>query len=139
MAEAKPKKYMFVSNRDITVASTEGYAIAFEKSVPMHVPRAMHTEVMEKGILPVDGPDDIVESEVKTRLLIAPDDADERADAISDAIRQLVKGNDSHNFSAGGVPSAGALSGMLGWKVDAREIRTLWTKIKPDLVSGASK
>ena len=53
-AKPAPKYFPHVSNRDIVVHSILGHSIAFEKGVPTHVPKALHAEVMEKGILPVD-------------------------------------------------------------------------------------
>jgi len=142
MAEAA-KKYLFVANRDITVTSTLGITLAFAKGVPTNVPRPMHAIVLEKGILPCDpegntlGVEAIEDPQPKVRLLVAPEDADERNDKILDAIKALVQNNDAKNFSAGGVPSYQAVSAALGWRVDAKEIRPIWAKYKPEMMAGA--
>lgn len=109
-------KYLFVSNRDITVASTQGYAIEFKKGEPTHVPRSMHNEVMEKGVIPCDdaGALRAAEPAPVAKVLLAPEDADERAEAIRAVMAQIVERNNSHDFSAGGVPSSSSVSAALG-------------------------
>lgn len=142
MAKAEVKQYLFVSNRNITITSTLGYSIAFERGIPIHVPKRMHSEVMEKGCLPCDASGKILDApEVEVtpvaKVLIAPEDADERNAAINTVMETIVKRNNPLDFSAGGVPSAQAVTLALGWKVDAREIRPLWNKMKQDMVARA--
>jgi hypothetical protein len=128
-----PKQYLFVSNRDINVGSLTGRSILFEKGIPTHVPREMHAEVMEKGIIPVEAQvaEEVTAAASAPKILLAPEDPHEREDKISEAIRALVAQNDSRSFTAGGVPSDKAVTAALGWKVDQKEIRTIWTKLKP--------
>jgi len=135
MSKEQPKQYLFVSNRDIVIVSTQGYAIGFEKGVPMHVPRAMHSEVMEKGAIPCDQAGTTldsskVEHEPALKLLVAPEDALERADAIAPVLAAIAERNNSKDFTAGGVPTAGAVSAVLGWKAEPIEIRPVWQKYK---------
>jgi hypothetical protein len=143
MAKAAPKQFLFVSNRDQVIGSTSGHSIRFEKGKPTHVPRVMHEEVLNKGCvqcdgdaapLPVDETDALPE---KPKVLLAPDDADERAEAIKAVMEQVRDRNSSADFTAGGVPSAAALTAALGWKVDAKEIRPLWNRMKSDAAQAA--
>lgn len=139
-----PTQYMFVSNRDITVTSTRGYSLEFKKGVPQHAPKPMHAELIEKGILPVadDGGIDVeklteaVDGDAK-KVVVTPEDADERAVAIETVIKALVEANNPADFTAGGVPSASSLTAALGWRVDLREVRTIWNRVKSELAQKA--
>lgn len=136
----QPKQFLFVSHRNITIGSTQGYSIEFQKGVPTHVPRAMHAEVMEKGVLPCDAKGETLDAPEASKLapdaprvMVAPEDPEERKEKILEVIKALCKTNSSKDFSAGGVPSATSVSMALGWKVDAKEIRPIWAEFKPTL------
>lgn len=143
---ADPKQYFFVSHRDITITSTLGYSLAFEKGKPMHVPRAMHPEVMEKGIMPcdakgnaLDAPEAAAISPDAPKVLVSPEDPEERKDAIKTVLQALVDRNDPHDFSASGIPSSGAVTAALGWKVEPKEIRPIWQEMKPGIVKASGE
>lgn len=132
---------LFESNRDIVVRSLRGHAIEFKKGVPTLVPRIMHEEVMEKGIIPVSEDDgkkiDPVKADVgekKPKIFLAPDDQMERNDAILEVIKAIVVRNNSKDFTGGNVPSAAAVSTGLGWKTDQKEVRTVWEKVREELL-----
>lgn len=131
---------MFVSNRNIVVTSLKGHSIRFEKGKATYVPRAMHQEVIERGILPVDegGSTDVskideITNPAGVRVVVAPESQDERDDSIRQAIKAIVNRNRSEDFTAGGVPSSAAVSASLGWKVDIREIRPIWNAFKQEM------
>lgn len=136
MSQEAAKQYLFVSNRDINIGSTLGYSIEFKRGRPTHVPRRMHSLVMERGCVPCDPAGKILDADKiqdpveAPTVLLAPDDADERADKILEVVKALAKRNDAKSFSAGGVPTATAVSAALGWKVDQKEIRPVWDKFK---------
>jgi hypothetical protein len=148
MAEAKAvKQYLFVAPRDMNVTSTQGYSLDFKKGEPTHVPRAMHAEVMEKGVLPCDARGEIkeapepaeVDPAAAVRVMVAPEDGDERSDAILEAIKALVARNDAKDFSAGGIPSAAAVTHAVGWRADRKEIAAVWQKYKPQLLKAEAR
>ena len=134
-----PAQYPHVSNRDITIVSLHGYAIEFKKGVATHVPKIMHGEVMEKGILPCDEKGDtldikdVQDPDPKAVLAVAPDDQAERNEKITPALRALAERNARGDFSAGGVPTSAAVTQVVGWKVEPSEIRPLWTLIKQEM------
>lgn len=139
-----PKKYLFVSLlKTINIGSLSGRSILFEKGKPTHVPREMHTEVMARGVLPCDDEGKVGEVQVdpapEADLTMAPEDAQDRAEALEGAIKQVVKRNDSRDFTGGGVPSASVLSSILKWRVDQKEVRPVWAKLKPTLLHSALK
>ena len=127
---------LFVSNRNITVVSLHGYAIKFVKNVPTYVPRPMHSEVMEKGILPCDDKgetldvDKVADPKPAPKIVLAPEEPADRAEAIRAVCEAIAERNNSKDFTAGGAPSAKAVSAALGWSVDTVEIRPVWTAFK---------
>lgn len=127
-------KNMFVSNRDITVSSTLGHSLDFKKGVPTHVPPIMRKICIERGILPVEGVEEAVvmleEAERGPKLHLAPDDVDERKEAIEKACREIAKRNHSDDFTGGGIPNANAVTAALGWKVNQVEIREIWKELR---------
>ncbi len=140
----EPKQYLFVALlKDINIGSTTGRSILFEKGKPTHVPREMHAEVMSRGVLPCDKDGKVGEVQVDPQpeadLTMAPEDAQERAEALEGAIRQVVKRNDAMDFTGGGVPSASVLSSILKWRVDQKEVRPVWARLKPLLLNSTLK
>lgn len=134
----------FVSNRNITVRSAKtGMAIKFIKGDPTYVPPKMHQEVMEKGILPVDEKGAAVDPHThdaglaqEPRVLLAPDDGDEREVKILEVINALVKRNNPTDFTGGGMPSAKSITAALGWKVDSKEVKMVWEKHRRQVLHG---
>jgi hypothetical protein len=124
----------------MTITSTRGASVFLKKGVPTHVVRHMHAAVLEKGALPCDelgktlDAEGAPEVEEGPKVMIAPEDAEARAEAIEKVSREFVKRNSSKDFTAGGTPSASAVSLALGWKVDQKEVRTVWMKIRPELL-----
>lgn len=128
------KNSMFVSNRDITVSSTLGHTLEFKKGVATHVPPIMRKVCIEKGILPVEGVEEAVEmleaAEAGPKLHLAPEDVDDRKEAIEKACRAIAKSNNARDFTSGGTPNATAVTAVLGWKVDQIEIREVWKELR---------
>lgn len=127
----------FVSNRDIVVRSLHGHSIEFKKNVPTEVPRLLHAECLEKGILPEEGPEQGNAIVDPAGPKLAPDDAEVRYDEVLAAIKAIVKRNNSNDFTGGGHPSATAISAAVGWKVDQKEVKEIWVKVREGLIKGA--
>lgn len=139
----KPRE--FVSNRNIVVRSAKsGMSVKFVKDVPTYVPPKMHAEVMEKGIMPVDGKGKALDSNevgklVETQdphIVLAPEDSDERSEKILDVIKALVKRNNSDDFTGGGMPSHKSITAVLGWKVDVKEVKRVWEEHRRAILHG---
>lgn len=138
----EPKQYLFVTNRDVIVTSIQGYSIEFLKGVPTHVPRSMHEEVMEKGAVACDDKGEVLALDkqperVEPKVFVAPEAQEERDDKILEVMRELVKRNNSADFSAGGVPTSAAVSASLHWHADQNEVSKVWRKNKVDLLKDA--
>ena len=123
MSEAKSKT-LLVLNRNYVLTTTKGHSVAFEKGVPTHVPPAIYQEALTIGAIPPDGEDPHVEDVVKTDN--APSDPAERAPLILDAIEKLVAENARENFTAAGSPTVDAVAKAVGFKVQSKEIATVW-------------
>ena len=123
MSEAKSKT-LLVLNRNYVLTTTKGHSVAFEKGVPTHVPPAIYQEALTIGAIPPDGEDPHVEDVVKTDN--APSDPAERAPLILDAIEKLVAENARENFTAAGSPTVDAVTKAVGFKVQSKEIATVW-------------
>lgn len=129
----------FVSNREVVVRSLSGHSIKFLKGVPTDVPRAMISEVMEKGILPVDekgktlDPEEVPVSEAP-KVVLAPEDGYERHDKIYAVIKAIIERNSPKDFTGGGRPHAGSVTSALGWRVDQKEVNGVWEKHRAELI-----
>lgn len=123
MAEAKSKT-LLVLNRNYVLTTTKGHSVAFEKGKPTHVPPAIYQEALAIGAIPPDGEDPQVEDVVKTDN--APGDPAERAPLILAAIEKLVAENARENFTAAGSPTVDAVAKAVGFKVQSKEIATVW-------------
>ena len=123
MSEAKSKT-LLVLNRNYVLTTTKGHSVAFEKGVPTHVPPAIYQEALTIGAIPPDGEDPHVEDVVKTDN--APSDPAERAPLILGAIEKLVAENARENFTAAGSPTVDAVAKAVGFKVQSKEIATVW-------------
>jgi len=114
---------LFISNRDITVASKYGHAISFEKNKPARAPAIMADELAALGVMPADG--ETLE-EVKT----SPDGAERKA-LLEAAFDEIAKTNAVEDFTAAGVPNAKALARVSGLTdVSAAERESAWMDYK---------
>ena len=107
----------FILNRDLVVASTTGHCVEFKKDQPTFVPKPMHREVMALGAEPTEE----IPVDPLAPVSIAPEDEDERNEAIKGAIEALTLKNQREDFGAGGKPNLKPLSDFLGWTVSAKE------------------
>jgi hypothetical protein len=123
MAEAKSKS-LLVLNRNFTLNTNKGHSIAFVKGEPTHVPPAIYQDALAIGAIPPDGAEPTVQEVVKTDN--APGDPAERAPLILAAIEKLVAENARDNFTAAGSPSVEAVSKVVGFKVQSKEIAPVW-------------
>lgn len=134
----------FISNRDVFVQSVKyGRSYQFKKGVPRDdvIPQ-MHQDLLNKGILPVDEenqPVDPATHEVAKeadgpKILLRPEDGEERKAKILEVLRAIVKRNSSADFGAGGMPSPKSVTLALGWKVDNKDVSEVWKDHKAELL-----
>lgn len=98
----------------------------------------MHSEVMEKGIMPVDDHGEVDtkhEIKLESKVVLAPEDGLERAKQILRVIEAIVARNNSKDFAGGGHPSAKAVSAALGWMTDQKEVSGVWKKHRETLLT----
>jgi hypothetical protein len=124
---------MLVLNRNYTLTTTKGHSVAFVKGQPTHVPPAIYKEALAIGAMPPDGEEPMIEEDVRTDN--APSDPADRAVLILAAIEKLVAENARDNFTAAGSPTVGAVSGLVGFRVQAKEVATVWQQYHEKVAS----
>lgn len=138
-----PPQYLFVARRDYMLRTTQGACLTFEKGVPTHVPKQLHSLALEKGLLPCDeagkevdvaAAHEVMPAELK--LLQAPESAEDRNAAILKALTEIVKRNSSKDFGGNNIPNVDSVVLALGWRVDAKEIRNVWNTHREFLLTG---
>lgn len=121
---ALTSKTMLVLARNFTLSSAKGHAVTFVKDVPTHVPPSIYQEAMAIGAIPPEGDAPFHEERAKTDA--APVDPTERAPLILSVVELLADENLSTNFTAAGVPSVDAVTKLVGFKVQSKEIAQVW-------------
>lgn len=116
---------MFVSQiKQRVVAGGGAHIMRFEARVPRKVAKAIQHEMINFGILPVDGEPPIRSQDPQVEKP-APN-GKERIDLIDDAIQQLVDRNVATDFSAGGLPKVAAIQKKLDFEISERERDERW-------------
>lgn len=116
----------FTMNRDVTIASKSGHAIAFVAGEPTHVPKAMHHEVLAAGGVPAD-PDAIEHADQNQRPSgETPSDPEERKELILLALNDIKTRNVREDFTSAGQPKSKTVEKVLGFVVPSVEIAELW-------------
>lgn len=117
---------MYVANRNVRVATSYGFVIAFKKDEPKFIPPLVREEMLQYGILPVNGDLPTKEAEQPEREPIG----EERSKKIYDAVVKIAERNDPDEFTAGGIPKEDAVFREGGFRVNRREIREAFTKYR---------
>lgn len=112
--------------RDKVIASTCGLSVAFTKGVFQLVPPDMYIEVMAAGGI---SEEEMTEADMPAAPVIPASPAEREADIFS-AFTQIVLRNHITDFTAGGSPHVGVVSGITGWPVQAKERDAAWIKFQ---------
>lgn len=124
MAEKSKGQPKLVLNRNYVLTTNKGHSIEFVKGKPVHVPPAVYADAIAIGAVPEDGSDaNLLEDAPRDN---APADPAERAPLILEAIKALVERNRREDFTAAGAPTAPAVTEQVGFKVQAKEVATVW-------------
>lgn len=116
-----------VCPRDYTLRTRNGHTIKFAAGEPTDVPEALYAEALAKNIIPVERKSDdqpifgMVHAEITGTL---------RDAMIYQAIDEVVKRNQTEDFSGGGVPKAAALSAIIGLSLSASEASRFYTNYR---------
>lgn len=113
-------------NRDHTLVTTKGHVIAFAKNTPTHVPPAVYQDAIAIGAVPVDGTDPDVLDEGKQETVALT--LEEREAAIIATFEGLIERNERDTFTAAGHPHFNAVSALVGFKVQGKEVSNAWQK-----------
>ena len=115
---------MMVLNRNFTHASVYGHAVRFVKDKPTVVPNVIVRECVALGAVRADGKDAVVEAKVSAKT--APENVDDRMDAVLAAIEVMTERNERNDFTGTGLPNLNALSKQVGFRVDKTELARVW-------------
>lgn len=118
----------FVLNRAYTMRSVYGHVVNFKKGEPTYVPPICAREAISIGADPVDEKVDVLGPEAAPEMPMSPD---ERQENILAAFRLLVERN-GDDFDASGLPTVKAMTAVLGFDVDKKEYKALWTAYKAE-------
>ena len=115
----------YVAPRKMTVVSTSGRSVEFEKGVPTFCPPQMHADLIALGIVPAEEiPEPEDDGEVKEPTVPA-----DREAAMFAAFEKIALRNKRGDFSGTGAPHGAVLAKELGWSsVDSKERDVLWQK-----------
>jgi hypothetical protein len=118
-----------VMNRNITVSSTSGHAVHFEKDKPMYVPPMIVAECMAKGAVPAEG-EKLPEVEGTKKEQLPPPMGEDRKVIIEQVFSEMVAKNERGTFNANGIPKADFFRKQVDFPIDGAEIKTCWTEYK---------
>ncbi len=114
----------YISNRNLTVASTCGLSVELKKGEPTLCPPGMHDELLALGCLPEESLPEPEPGSAPT----APTDLIGRYEALCRAFETVVLRNERTDFNATGMPHPAVLAKELGYTVSAKERDAAWTK-----------
>lgn len=114
--------------RKFRLATTKGHSVLFEPDTPVFVPNSIVPEAVAVGAeLAEEGELDVTPKEPPAPNT-GPADASSREGDILKALNALVARNDRDDFTGGGLPKIYAVSGLVGYKVEKRELEAVWLK-----------
>lgn len=121
----------YVLNRNYTHRSLLGHSVGFTKGQPTWVPPGpIEIEVVKIGAEMVDGENPSVlddDTPVKEEL-----SAEELELLVREAFKQVVKANNSKDFTGAGVPTVKAIEKITGEDVERSFIEEIWAKVKEE-------
>jgi hypothetical protein len=128
---------MMVLRRTYHLLTTKGHSAYFKAGVPTHVSPAIVAEAIAIGaeLAPGEAPVDIT-PHVPAGPNSGPADAMAREQDILEAINLLVAENHRETFAASGIPKTTAIEKIVEYKVDKREVQTVWTRRAERIASG---
>lgn len=116
-----------ICSRDYTLRTKLGHTIRFVAGEPTSVPESAYAEAIAKNIVPAQRPSDdkpafgMVHAEITGTL---------RDAMIYGAIDELVKRNQTEDFTGGGVPKAAAITDAIGIPISSGEVGRYWTNYR---------
>lgn len=120
------KRPLLTLNRNHTMVTTKGHVIAFVKDEPTFVPPTVFQDAIAIGAIPHDGSDpDVLKAELQEA---APMTLEEREAAIMGTFEGLIERNERETFTAAGHPHFKAVSDLVGFKVQGKEVNVVWQK-----------
>lgn len=114
----------YIAPRNMTVTSTSGRSVSFEKGVAKFAPPQMHAELIAVGVVPTE---EIPEPPAADGP-IEPRDPAERSKTIYAAFEKIALRNERTDFTANGTPHPSVVAKQLGWSLGEKELKATWQK-----------
>jgi len=114
------------------VVSTTGHSVEFPGKEAdgtlafVHVPPALEAEAIAAGLVPESD----VEEPVASTGPVRPTNPEELKAAVFEGFGKMVDRGDREDFAGNGFPKVDLLSALLGWRVEAREVKDLWPQFQ---------
>ncbi len=121
-------KNMFITDRNVTVRSTQGVVVRFRKGEPVYVPPQAQNEVIAVGAHLVDGESGLSD-EKEVFSLPTPPAGTERRTSIIEVMRAMMARNQREDFTGAGKPNAMEITKTVGFRVEKGERDELWDKV----------
>ena len=117
----------YIAPRNMTVASTSGRSVQFEKNVPTYAPPQMHDELIARGIVPAEEIPEVEDDGGPKE----PTDRAERDAALFAAFEKIILRGKRGDFAGTGAPHGAVLAKELGWaSIDNKERDLVWQKFQ---------
>jgi len=128
---------MMVLRRTYHLLTTKGHSTYFKAGVPAFVALPIVADAIAIGaeLVPGETPVDITPAESKGPNS-GPADQMARDDDILAAINLLVAENHRETFAASGIPKLAAIEKVVEYKVDKREVLSVWTRRAERIAAG---
>ena len=131
MAETNKNEGKYVTNRDVTIPTKKGHTLVFKKDEHRYVPPACRREMLQHGILPVDG--DVSKAlepkGSKDTKTVEPPTDEERYEIIKQTMRDMRGENNPADFTAANLPKDAVLEKRVGFKVDGKERKDIYAEL----------
>lgn len=117
----------YVAPRKMTVSSTSGRSVSFEKGEPTFAPPQMHADLIAVGIVPTEELPEPKNDEVRE-----PIEPKEREAALFALFEKLILRGKREEFTGVGLPHLAVMKRELGWEVAAKERDATWAKFQQE-------
>ena len=128
---------MMVTRRNYWLSTTKGHSVNFKAGEPTFVSPTIVADAIAIGAELAEGeaPVDIT-PDTPQGPNTGPADQTIREQQVLDAINLLVAENHRDSFAASGIPKADAVTKLVGYKVDKREVQAVWAARAEKIVAG---
>lgn len=123
-------------HRNKVLVSLQGYAVEFVADQPVAVPKEVVREALEIGAVIVNADQaDVIERvvpDLPAQKVVS--DPVERENMIREAIAVITSTNSREDFTGTGTPHAKAVTKLLAFTVQQKDVNEVWRKVCEEAV-----